>query len=290
MKTDLSLKKNITSIAIGGFDGMHLAHQKLFDQLDKKDGAIVVIETGYANLSPKKYREDYTTFPIFYYPLEDIRHLHANEFINLLIEQYPKLKKIVVGYDFHFGAEAKYSVDDLKRIFVGSVVVVDEVSHKDIAVHSKIIRALIKDGDIKIANELLNKPYKIKGQAIQGQGLGKKQFVPTINLNIDGFLLPKEAIYATKTIIDNISYNSVSFIGHRVTTDGKFAVETHILEDKINFKSVLEVNFKNNINLMNVPISIEFFSRIRDNRKFKEYEELKKQILKDIKDTITYFK
>ncbi len=274
MKNSSTLEKNITSIAIGGFDGMHRAHQELFNALDN-NGAIVVIETGYANLSVKRHREDYTDLPIFYYPLEEIKHLHADEFVELLMQQYPKLKKIVVGYDFHFGAKAKYSTDDLKKLFNGQVIVVDEISYKDIAVHSRIIREFLKNGDIKLANELLNKPYKIKGTVIQGQGLGKKEFVPTINLDISEFLLPKEAIYATKTKVDDSWYNSVSFVGHRITTDGKFAVETHILNNNINFQSS--------------NISIEFYDRLRDNRKFFEYEDLKKQILIDIEDAKKYF-
>jgi riboflavin kinase/FMN adenylyltransferase len=267
------LKNNITSIAIGGFDGIHLAHQELFKNLDE-NGAIVVIETGYANLSPKKYREDYTKLPIFYYPLEDIKHLHADEFINLLKTHFPKLTKIVVGYDFHFGNKAKYSTDDLKRLFDGEVIIIEEVSYKDIAVHSRIIREFLKNGDIKLANELLNKQYKITGDVIKGQGLGKKEFVPTINIDVKDFLLPKEAIYATKTIIDGIKYNSISFIGHRVTTDGKFAVETHLLDTDDILCSVA---------------SIEFFSRIRNNKKFEKFKDLKNQILKDIKVAKKYF-
>jgi riboflavin kinase/FMN adenylyltransferase len=274
LKSCSTLKNSITSIAIGGFDGMHRAHQELFDHLDT-NGAIIVIETSYANLSPLKYRENYTSFPIFYYPLEEIKHLHANEFIKLLNNHYPSLKKIVVGYDFHFGANAKYSTTDLKKIFDGEVIVVDEVCYKDIAVHSRIIREFLKNGDIKLANELLNKPYQIQGTIIQGQGLGTKEFVPTINLDIDNFLLPKEAIYATKTTIDDISYDSVSFIGHRVTTDGKFAVETHILDKQIDQKSKI--------------VTIEFYHRIRDNKKYDCFEDLKKQILKDIDDTKEYF-
>jgi len=271
----MNKKNKITSIAIGGFDGMHLAHQQLFNALDE-NGAIVVIETSYANLSPRTAREQYTLLPIFYYPLEEIRHLEGQEFINLLKEEYPKLKKIVVGYDFHFGANAKYSTEDLNIFFDGDVEVVDEVCFEKMAIHSRIIRSFISNGNIEVANKLLNKPYKINGRHIQGQGLGEKQFVPTINLDIEDYLLPQEGIYITKTIINNIKYNSVSFIGHRVTTDGKFAVETHIIT---NFK-------QDNI----IKCDIEFLKKIRDNKKFEIYEDLKNQILDDIVQTKKYFK
>ncbi|MGE3612610.1 MAG: bifunctional riboflavin kinase/FAD synthetase, partial [Sulfurimonas sp.] len=79
--------RNSTSIAIGGFDGMHIGHQQLFNALDK-DGMIVVIETGYANLTPKKEREHFTHFGILYLELESIRHLSGVEFIAFLKEKF----------------------------------------------------------------------------------------------------------------------------------------------------------------------------------------------------------
>ncbi len=252
---------------------MHLAHQKLFENLDK-NGAIVVIETGYASLSPKTHREDYTSFPIFYYPLENIKHLEAKQFIFLLKEEYPKLKTIVVGYDFHFGAKAKYSISHLREFFDGQVIVVNKVICENIAVHSKTIRSLLCNGEIELANKFLNKNYKITGRAIKGQGLGKEQFVPTINLNCGNFLLPQNGVYATKTIINDKEKDSITFIGHRLTTDGKFAVETHILDE--------------DISEIHSTIQIKFFKKIRENKKFENYTDLKQQILKDI-DNVKIF-
>ncbi len=253
---------------------MHLAHQSLFSNLDD-NGAIVVIETGYANLTPKANREEYSSYPIFYYPLNEIKHLDGIEFINLLLEEYPKLEKIVVGYDFHFGKNRKYSTSHLKEFFKKDVVVIDEVNFNNLSVHSKNIRNHLNNGDIEIANQLLDKPYKIKGNIIKGQGLGKKQFVPTLNLNCDDFLVPNEGIYATKTIVNNIEFNSVTFIGHRVTTDGKYAIETHIIDQNLKDAST--------------NVQIKFFKKIRENKKFDEYEQLKQQILKDIDDVKLFY-
>jgi len=176
----LAIKNKIFKIAIGGFDGMHLAHQALFDELDE-NGAIVVIETGYANLSPKTYREQYTKYPIFYYPLEDIKHLDAIQFISLLKKEYPNLQTIIVGYDFHFGTNRRYSISDLQKLFDGDVIVVNEIKLNNLSVHSKIIRTFLTNGDIEEANNFLNKTYQITATPISGQGLGKKQFIPTIN-------------------------------------------------------------------------------------------------------------
>ena len=267
-------KNTITSIAIGGFDGMHSAHQELFKNLDEH-GAIVSIESGYANLTPKSFRQEYSIYPIYYYVLENIRHLEGDEFIKLLKEEFPNLKKIVVGFDFCFGKNRRYCTQKLKELFNGDVLVIDEIKIDDIPVHTRIIREYLKDGDIKTANKLLGKEYKIYGQQITGQGLGAKNFVPTINLRVDEFLLPKEGVYVTKTILDNIEYNSITFLGHRVTTDGSYAVETHIIDKDI----------KNN----NYCTQIKFYEKIRDNKKFDSFEELKNQIFDDIKLARNFF-
>ncbi len=260
-------KKEISAIAIGGFDGMHYAHQKLFENLGT-NGGIVSIESGFANLTPKSYRQEYSIYPIYYYELENIKHLSGHEFINLLKEEFPNLKKIVVGFDFCFGKNRENCIPQLKELFKGEVVVVEEIKIDNIAVHSRIIREYLKEGNIKFANRLLGKNYKIFGDQIKGQGLGSKSFVPTINLNIEDFLLPSEGVYATKTIIAEKSYNSVTFLGHRATTDGSYAVETHVLGKTI----------KNNYR----TVQVEFIDKIRDNQKFDSFEALKKQIEKDI--------
>ena len=267
-------KNTITSIAIGGFDGMHIAHQELFKNLDE-NGAIVSIESGYANLTPKRYRQEYSIYPIFYYVLENIRHLEGCEFIKLLNEDFPNLKKIVVGFDFCFGKDRKYCIEKLKELFDGEVLVIDEIKIDNIAVHSRIIRDYLKNGNIKMANKLLGKEYKIYGQKIVGQGLGSKSFVPTINLKVDEFLLPNEGVYITKTILDELEFNSITFLGHRLTTDGSYAVETHILDKDIENKDY--------------TTQIKFCQKLRDNKKFDTFEELKNQILNDIKSAKNYF-
>jgi len=276
MKSSSTLvnKNSIDSIALGGFDGMHIAHQELFKHLGEK-GAIVCIETGYASLTPQSYREEYTIYPVYYYVLEKIKQLNGEMFIKLLKEEFNNLKKIVVGFDFSFGQNKSCSVEDLKNLFDGKVIVIPEIKLNNISVHSRVIRNFLKDGDIFSANTLLGKPYKIFGLATQGQGLGKSHFVPTINLKIDNFLLPKEGVYITKTIVDNIEYNSVSFIGQRVSTDNSFAIETHILDKDIKF--------------FNLNIGIKFLQIIRENKKFDNFSDLKQEILNDIQIARKYF-
>jgi riboflavin kinase/FMN adenylyltransferase len=260
--------KNSTAIAIGGFDGMHIGHQHLFAELGD-NGTIVVIETGYANLTPKQERENFSHYPIMYLELDDIRHLDGKEFIALLKTKFPALEKIVVGYDFHFGKNRKYSFEDLGTLFDGEVKVVEEVSLNGDSIHSHKIRAKIMIGDIKGANDFLGHNYTIKGALVAGQGIGKKELVATINIETTGYLTPKEGVYVTLTRIDDEEHYhpSVSFVGHRVTTDGSFAIESHILDGEVICKQ---------------KARISFVSFIRDNKKFDSISELKKAINSDI--------
>lgn len=260
--------KNSTAIAIGGFDGMHIGHQSLFSELGNY-GTIVVIETGYANLTPKTERENFSKYPILYLPLDDIRHLDGIEFITFLKEKFTKLNKIVVGYDFHFGKDRKYSYDDLKSMFDGEVKVVDEVSLKNDSVHSHKIRQKVSIGDIKGANAFLGHNYTICGKIVKGQGIGKKELVATINIETKDFITPKEGVYAALTRIDDEEHYhpSVAFVGHRITTDGSFAIETHILDGEVICRDMARISF---------------VSFIRENKKFDSLEELKVAIKKDI--------
>lgn len=260
--------KNSTAVAIGGFDGMHLGHQQLFRELGES-GCIVVIETGYANLTPRQERENFTHHPILYIELDSVRHLDGEGFITFLQEQFPHLEKIVVGYDFHFGKDRKYSYEDLKTLFSGEVVVVDEVSHHGDSIHSHKIRTKLTIGDIKGANDFLGHNYTIRGEHISGQGIGKKELVATINITTNGFLVPKEGVYATLTRIDDEEHYhpSVSFVGHRISTDGSFAIETHILDGEVVCKKSAAISF------------VEF---LRKNEKFETLAELKSAIKADI--------
>ena len=260
--------KNSTAIAIGGFDGMHLGHQQLFSQLGNH-GTIVVIETGYANITPKKERENFSEYPIFYIDLDSIRHLDGEGFISFLKEKFPQLSKIVVGYDFHFGKDRKYSFDDLSTLFDGEVVIVEEIMHNGDSIHSHKIRAKLQIGDIKGANNFLGHNYTIRGEKVTGQGIGAKELVATINIESTGFITPKEGVYTTLTRIDDEEHYhpSVSFVGHRVTTDGSFAVESHILDGKV---------------ICHSKAVISFVSFIRNNEKFDSIDELKIAINADI--------
>jgi riboflavin kinase/FMN adenylyltransferase len=261
----LSSFNDIESITIGSFDGVHLAHKRLIKQSD----LVVVIERGFGYLTPGYKRTLYIDKPCAYYLFEHIKTFTPVEFISQLKRDFPNLKKIVVGYDFHFGAKKIGNANSLKEIFDGEVVIVDEVIVDEISVHSRTIKRYLMDGDIEIANRLLDRNYDIDGIVVKGQGIGKKELFPTINLSVSNYLLPLDGVYATKTKISSEWIDSVTFLGHRESIDGSYAIETHIIDRDID-----------DIKCYN--ISIQFISYIRKNRRFETLSLLKEAIALDI--------
>ena len=259
-------KNNITSLAIGGFDGLHIAHQKIINTLDE-NGALLVINKGFANLTPNT-REECTKRPIFYYQLNEIKGLSAEDFIKKLMREFPKLSLIVVGYDFRFGKNRSGDAHTIAQYFKGRVITVEEVRLENISVHSQTIREYLQEGDITTANKLLGRPYSIKGDVIKGQGIGSRELVSTINIHTKDFLIPKEGVYTSRISMGEHSYQSVSFIGKRVSTDEQFAIETHILSP---FTQTDDVK-------------LSFLHYQRPNQKFDTLPALKAQIKKDIQD------
>ncbi|DAB33189.1 MAG TPA: bifunctional riboflavin kinase/FMN adenylyltransferase [Sulfurospirillum sp. UBA12182] len=269
MKHFSVLKKDkVDTIAIGSFDGIHLGHKQLINRLGE-NGALFVIDKDQANLTPGIKRSEYSKHPCMFYHFLKIKDLSGEEFIALLKKEFVNLKKIIVGYDFMFGNKRSCQASDLKNLFDGEVQIVEEYFHKGISVHSSVIRKLLQEGRVDEANSFLGREFAIEGEVISGQGLGKEELYPTLNLKVREYILPKDGVYATRTKIDKKIYNSVSFIGNRISTDGEFSIETHILDESILAPKHLEVFF---------------VKRLRDNQKFDSLSELKKQINQDINE------
>jgi len=267
LKHSTALKKDkIDSIAIGVFDGFHLGHRELLKRLTP-NGAILIIYKEKANITPGFTRERFTKYPCIFMKFATIKGLDCSEFVALLMREFPSLKKIVVGYDFKFGANRACDIYDLKQIFKGKIDVVDEFFIDGVSVHSSKIREFIKNGDIKRANRFLGREYSIIGRVIKGQGLGKKELFPTLNVEVQKYVVSKDGVYATKVLIDKKLHKSVTFIGIRESTDSKFACETYVID-----KEVPKVD----------EVEIFFTDYIRENRKFDSLKELKEQIKKDI--------
>ena len=260
----MQLNNQIKSIAIGSFDGIHTGHRTLIDKAD----ALVIIERNGGYLTPGYKRSNFTSKICCFYHFDKIKSLTPQAFVHRLEADFPALERIVVGYDFHFGKGKSGNAQMLASICDKEIVIIDEVSHKEIPIHSRTIKTYLREGKVSMANELLGRKYCIEGEVVRGQGLGKKELVPTINLNVKEYQLPLEGVYATRTLIEDRWHGSVSFLGHRVTTDDSYAVETHVLDKEIGEVEGL--------------VKLEFIDFIRINHKFNSLDALKEQIRHDM--------
>jgi len=270
--TSIYLKSEVRTLAIGRFDGLHIGHKGLFDRLDNY-GAVLIIDTENANLTPPRYLCKYLEIPYFIYKLEEIRNLSASEFVSKLRVDFVNLDKIIVGDDFRFGRDRGAGLIELKQLFF-NIEVVHEIKIDNIGVHSRYIRSLLFEGNVEKAAIFLGRLYRIYGNVVIGQGLGSRALYPTVNIHCKDFFIPDEGVYITKIFMNDLEYKSISFIGHRLSTDGNYAIETHILDSSF---------------LSAKTVCIEFHKRVRGNKYFKDLKKLKIQIAKDIQIAKNYF-
>ena len=260
-------KEKIDSIAIGGFDGVHRGHQVLIEKLTQ-NGALLIVHRGGVGLTPLDARCLYHDRDCIMIELSKIKEMSAEAFVLFLQEEFPALKKIIVGYDFRFGKDRKGDSTLLQKLFSGQVEVVEEVFYDGTSVHAKKIKSLLLEGKVSSANALLGRDYSIQGVVVQGQGIGKEALYPTLNIKTENFFLPKEGVYTTRARIQGIMYPAVTFIGKRLSTDEAFSIETYLLEE----------DFSKEVD----NVEIFFVDFIRENRKFSDLGDLKRQITQDI--------
>ena len=231
-------RDDVCAVAIGNFDGMHLGHQKLFERLGEHGAIIVILAGGSTKLTPFASRQAFTNKKIFYCDLRAIKSLSGGEFIALLRQNFINLQKIVVGEDFRFGRDRAWDVEFLRHEFRGQTCVIGEFCLSGGGVHSSRIKELLSRGRCEEAAELLGRNYEICGRIVRGQGRGAREFVATLNLDASGYFMPKSGVYATMARAGSKEFASVSFLGHRLSTDGAFAIETHILGGFASFEAV----------------------------------------------------
>jgi riboflavin kinase/FMN adenylyltransferase len=188
--------------------------------------------------------------------------------------------KIVVGYDFSFGANKKGSIETLQikgHELNFSVEVVAPVraltSQGEQLVSSSRIRQLLAEGEVKMAGQLLGRPFYVKGLVVKGAGRGRTIGVPTANINVQAETIPREGVYAVQALIKGESQAraAVLNVGRNPTfveSGAHISVECHLLE----FSG----------DLYGQELQVDFIERIRDEKKFSGASELIMQIKNDI--------
>jgi len=199
--------------------------------------------------------------------------LTAEKFIKEIIYKKTKCRYLYVSRNFKFGFKRRGNIRTLKKFekqFNYKNIITSPYKKNYKTISSSLIRKKIRDGNINLVNELLDRNWCVEGKVIKGEKRGRKIGFPTCNLTLNSYVIPKKGVYAVKVKGRNFNKNGIANIGYRPTFNGK--------------KLLLETNiFGFNKNLYNKVINVSFKKFIRAEKKFKNFEILKKQIKTDIK-------
>jgi len=194
-----------------------------------------------------------------------------------LIEKV-KAKKIVVGYNYHFGRKQSGDVEILKQVcklFQVDVEVMEPLRIGSATVSSSKIRELIKEGEVEEASKLLGRNYPVIGKVVQGTKRGQALGFPTANLEISEELYPKKGVYAVEVVWNQQRLNGLANVGMNPTFLSPQAKEGSLLSIEVYI-----LNFHQD--LYGEEIQINFRKRIRDETRFNSPSELMEQIKKDV--------
>ncbi len=282
-------------ILIGNFDGVHLGHQKLF-QLAKKYKKKFKRKIGVVTFEPmpkmyfnkklknfrisnlnqkklllQKFGVDFIIIKKFNKNFSKIKYL---SFIRDILYKKIRPKFIFVSNNFRFGNKREGNVKKLiqnEKNFGYKIIKPKPLISKYKIVSSTFIRKLISKGNLNYTNKLLKRNWSVEGIVQKGRQMGKKIGFPTCNIDIKNYIIPRLGVYAVKIRIKNTNkiLKGIANLGYRPTfNQKKILLEVHIF------------NFSRN--LYNKVLTIDFISFIRNEKKFKNINQLRKQIISDL--------
>ena len=283
------------NLAIGNFDGVHLGHQKIIDDLIKYS-RINSCPSAILSFKPHPrqfFSNEYRNFQItseenkiyllnkqgidHYFSLEfneNIASLPPKDFITkILIEKF-NIKHLVIGYDFKFGKDREGNASLLQEqskilgFDINIIKPIKSIQNSDVY-SSSIIREFIRDGNMEKAKLFLGRNWSMQGTVIKGDRRATAMNFPTANLVPGELIHPKKGVYAIRArCIDKWS-NGVANFGERPTVDGKrLLLEAHL--------------FEFNQDIYGKELTVEFLTFIREEKKFDNFASLAEQIQKDI--------
>ena len=290
---NISQKFKNSVIAIGNFDGVHTGHQKTLRDA-KKQAVKKKISLGVLTFEPipimffkkkiknhrinsleqkkeflKKQRVDFIIIKKFDKKFSNIDYLN---FIKDILFKKIKCRYLYVSKNFRFGKNREGDIRKLKFFekkfqFKTIVTKIFKINKKIIS--STKIRKLITTGHIQKANNFLGRNWSVRSKVIRGFQRGRKIGFPTCNLKLLNYVIPKSGVYSVRVKTKSFYKKGIANVGYRPTFKGK--------------NLLLEVNiFGINKYLYNKVLNIDFIKFIRPEKKFKDLEELKKQISSDI--------
>lgn len=279
-------------VTIGKFDGIHKGHEVLIQktvEYSKKEKLTSIVFT-FKN-SPVSYFSNIVTREIITetekmkklkslgvdvvidIPFnQDMANITAEDFVKKILVDKLNIKKLIIGHDFAFAKNREGTPPILKILgkkYGFTVEIVQAVVVNEVRVSSTHVKDLIYGGRVEEIKKYLGRNYTIEGKVIHAKQLGRTIGFPTANLKLqENLIIPKRGIYATKVYIGEEVYIGATNVGYNPTVNGdKMSVETNILQF--------------NKDIYGKTIKLEFLERIRDEKKFKDLNELKIQLKMD---------
>lgn len=291
----------IAVATIGNFDGLHLGHQQLINQVDligkrynyrrclitfeplpleffsDKKG---VVRQARLNLLRDKYlflkNSGLIDELIILHFNKQLANLSADEFIQQTLLNKLNIHHMVVGNDFHFGKSAMGDIKLLRQYNLTVTIVPDYIIN-GCRVSSSLIREFAHNNELEQMQIYLGKPITYTSKVIHGNALGRKYGVPTINLALAKNRPALWGIYIALVYIDGIRYNAVASIGKNPTVSNQevYKLEAHLLNI--------------DLDLYGKIATVELVKFLRFELKFDNLESLFKQIHADIAQANNYF-
>lgn len=273
------------SIALGTFDGLHAGHMAVLDRVQQESDRPVALTFAFPPrlygtnddlellITPEEKKQRLTAMGIRCEILhfEKIKDLSAEEFLMDMIERFhPSL--IVSGFNFRFGKDAKGDTAALCSFCAAHGIRYENISPvlwQDAPVSSTRIRTAIKNGQIDDAENMLGRCFGFENPVIHGDERGRTIGFPTINQVYPAQLVvPRFGVYASRTEIDGVCYDSVTNIGRRPTFATDYIIsETHLFD------------YSGDAYGKMARVSLTGF--IRDEVRFETLEQLKQAIRRD---------
>jgi len=293
-------------LTIGTFDGVHIGHQKIIEQLNEeaeKNGGESVLFTFYPHPRMVLYPESHG-LKLIQTQVEKVDKLRRMGLQNLIIHPFSKefsrltaiefvrdylvnrlhVKKLVIGYDHQFGKNREGSISFLKEVcetYGFEVIEIHAQEIDEVNISSTKIRKAIENGEMKLANSYLGEPFEFFGKVIEGQAIGRDLGYPTANIDIESDikLIPKSGVYAANVLLPDGSIKEAMMnIGVRPSIGiavNSTSIEVHILD----FEG----------DLYGEHVTVQLLKRFRSEIKFDSLFELKEQLHQDEKDIRAYF-
>ena len=282
-------------LLIGNFDGLHLGHQKLF-RLAQDFKKKYSLKIGVLTFEPmpkmffnkslinfrisnqnqkisllKKFNVDFVVIKKFDKEFSKTKSIN---FIKQILSKKFKAKFIFVSNNFRFGNKREGNVKQLikyETLCKYKIIKPVPLYQNRKVISSTLIRKLLENGNLSKVNKFLNRHWSIIGKVIKGRQLGKKIGFPTANIDINNYVVAKPGVYAVRVKKQNSKkfIKGIANLGYRPTfNQKKILLEVHLF------------NFSGN--LYNKYLTVNFVKFIRKEKKFRDLNQLKKQIKIDL--------